>query len=253
MSGDGINWFLTALFNPVFLAFLIGLYFLGKLVGRMVSRPNIWKLLILCYFGVFLFEPLRNLGWVLGGVFLLGFFSGTIRNLPSIIAWADGLSDIVFALKHRNAYEEMKRQEERFEEELRRAREEAARANTGQSRQQQEWANEAKQTRGKKQSAGANEKDRGSGGRSQGGGTGSSGRVGSDKAQPKQSSFEERIRREHLETLGLDPDKAHSLHEIKKAYRRRVKDTHPDVGGDPIELRKVRGAWEWLQSKPRPS
>ena len=119
---------MTALFNPVFLAFLIGLYFLGKLVGRMVSRPNIWKLLILCYFGVFLFEPLRNLGWVLGGVFLLGFFSGTIRNLPSIIAWADGLSDIVFALKHRNAYEEMKRQEERFEEELRRAREEATMA-----------------------------------------------------------------------------------------------------------------------------
>ena len=246
MNSD-INWFLTALFNPLFLAFLLGFFFFGKLVGRMVSRPNVWKLLILCYFGVFLIEPLRNLGWVFGGCFLLGFFSGTIRNLPGIIAWADGLGDLVFALKHRSVYEELKRQEDRFEEELRRAREEAARANTGQSRQQQEWAHEAKQARGQGRASGENEKDRGGGGRSHGGGNSSSDRVGREKEQPKQASFEERIRREHLETLGLDPDKTHSLHEIKKAYRRRVKETHPDVGGDPMELRKVRGAWEWLR------
>lgn len=249
MNGDGINWFLTALFNPLFLAFLLGFYFLGKLVGRMVSRPNVWKILILCYFGVFLIEPLRNLGWVFGGCFLLGFFSGTIRNLPGIIAWADGLGDLVFALKYRSAYEELKQQEERFEEELRRAREEAARANTGQSRQQQEWAREAQQARGQRQGKGENEKDRGGDGRSRGGGTSSNGRVGGDSAQPKQASFEERIRREHLETLGLDPGKTYSLHEIKKAYRKRVKETHPDVGGDPVELRKVRGAWKWLQAK----
>jgi hypothetical protein len=245
MSGD-INWFLTALFNPLLLFFILGFFFFGKLVGRMVSRPNVWKLLILCYFGIFLIEPLRNLGWVFGGFFLLGFFSGTIRNLPGIIAWADGLGDLVFALKHRSAYEELKRQEERFEEELRRAREQAARANTGQSRQQQEWASEARQAREGKQRTGENEKDRG-GGRSQGGSSSSSERVGGEKAQPKQASFEDRIQREHLETLGLDPAKTHSLHEIKKAYRKRVKETHPDVGGDPIQLRKVRSAWQWLR------
>lgn len=246
MNGD-INWFLTALFNPLFLLFILGFFFFGKLVCRMVSRPNVWKLLILCYFGIFLIEPLRNLGWVFGGSFLLGFFSGTISNLPGIIAWADGLGDILFALKHRSAYEELKRQEERFEEELRRAREEAARGHRGQSRQQQEWANEARQARGGKTRPGDNKKDRAGGGGSQGGGDSSSGRVGGDKAQPKQASFEERIRREHLDTLGLDPDKAHSLHQINKAYRKRVKETHPDVGGDPIEFRKVRNAWEWLQ------
>ena len=248
MNGDGVNWFLTALFNPVFLAFLIGLYFLGKLVGRMVSRPNIWKLLILCYFGVFLFEPLRNLGWVLGGVFFLGFFSGTIRNLPGIIAWADGLGDLVFALKHRNAYEEMKRQEERFEDELRRAREKAALANTGQSERQRAWASEAKQAREKQTGSGENERDRASRGRSQGAGAGTRSRVGGDGPKPKQASHKERSRREYLEVLGLDPEKDHDLHEIKKAYRKRVKETHPDVGGDPIELRKVRGAWEWLST-----
>lgn len=247
MSVDGINWFLTVLFNPLLLAVLLGFFFTGKLIGRMVSRPNIWKILILCYVGVFFFEPLRNLGWVLGGAFLLGFFSGTIRNLPGIIAWADGLGDLVFALKHRNAYEELRRQEERFEQDSRRAREEAARANTGQSRQQQEWAQEARQARGGRAGTDENEKDRGGGGRSQGAGTGFRNRVGGDKTQPEQQSYSERIRREHLDTLGLDPDKAHSMHEIKKAYRRRVMQSHPDAGGDPIELRKVRGAWEWLK------
>ena len=74
-----------------------------------------------------------------------------------------------------------------------------------------------------------------------------------DQSLGKQASFEERIRRAHLYVLGLDPEKAHSLHEIKKAYRKRVKETHPDVGGDSAELRKVRSAWEWLQSKPQPS
>ena len=247
MSGE-INWFLSILFNPTMMVFLIALYFFGKLIGRMVSRPNIWKIVLLCYMSLFFLEPIRNLGWFLGTIFWLGFFSGTIRNLPGIIAWADGLGDIVFALKHRSAYEELKRQEERFEEELRRARAEAARGNTGQSRQQQEWAKEARQARGGRARPGENEKA-GGGGRSQSGGGSSSGRVGGDKAQPKGASYDERIRREHLDTLGLDPYKAHSLQEIKKAYRKRVKETHPDVGGDTIELRKVRSAWEWLQAK----
>jgi curved DNA-binding protein CbpA len=47
-----------------------------------------------------------------------------------------------------------------------------------------------------------------------------------------------------LQTLGLKPGQEYSLHEIKKAYRRRVLDTHPDAGGTNDELRQVVNAWD---------
>lgn len=110
MEGE-INWALTALFNPVFLFLLLVVFFLGKLAGRLISRPNIWKLLILCYFGLFVFEPLRNSGWLIGGIFLCGVFSGAIRALPGILVWAESLGDILFALRYRRAYEGVRAQE----------------------------------------------------------------------------------------------------------------------------------------------
>jgi hypothetical protein len=246
---DNINWFLTILFNPIFLAFLVGLYFFGKFVGRMVSRPNIWKLLLLCYLGVFFFEPLRNLGWFLGGVFLLGFFSGTIRNLPGILSWAGGLEDIVFALRHRAAYEQLKAQERGFEEELNRARENAARGNTGQSRTQQDWKAQAEQARAKGKNAGENQQGHGAGGRAQGSDQSKAQSAGSRISGAQKPPPYEQIKRRHLETLGLNPDASHTLHDIKKAYRKRAMATHPDKGGDASELRQVVNAWEWLRGK----
>jgi curved DNA-binding protein CbpA len=53
-----------------------------------------------------------------------------------------------------------------------------------------------------------------------------------------------------LQTLGLKPGQKYSLHEIKKAYRRRVLETHPDAGGTNDELRQVVNAWEWLRRQP---
>jgi len=246
---DGINWFLTILFNPLFLAFLVGFYFFGKFVGRMVSRPNIWKLILLCYLGVFLFEPFRNLGWFLGTVFLLGLFSGTIRNLPGIFTWAGGLEDIIFALRHRTAYENLKAQEEKVEDDLHRAQEEAARGNTGQSRTQQDWKAQAEQARKKGKRAGENEKSGSASGRAQGSER-SRGHGADDKiSSARKPSFDEQLKRRHLQTLGLDPGKIYPLQEIKKAYRKRAMATHPDKGGDANELRQVVAAWEWLRGK----
>jgi len=36
--------------------------------------------------------------------------------------------------------------------------------------------------------------------------------------------------------------------EIKARYRQKVKETHPDVGGDEDEFRKVRNAYAVLSS-----
>lgn len=45
----------------------------------------------------------------------------------------------------------------------------------------------------------------------------------------------------HYDTLGVEPTA--SPDEIKRAYRKRARETHPDVGGDTDEAAKVNGAY----------
>jgi hypothetical protein len=52
-------------------------------------------------------------------------------------------------------------------------------------------------------------------------------------------------RREALRVLGLEPGA--SQQEIKRAYRRRVKESHPDRGGDERTFQRVTAAYERLQ------
>lgn len=47
--------------------------------------------------------------------------------------------------------------------------------------------------------------------------------------------------------LGLDSDADDE--EIVEAYRRRIKDAHPDHGGSPREFRLVRSAYEEIQAR----
>jgi hypothetical protein len=247
-----VEMLLTILFNPPFLLFLLGVFFLGKLVGRLASRPSVWKVLVLCYLGVFLFEPLRNSGWFLGGIFLIGFFSGAIRSLPGILMWSESLSDILFALRYRRAYEGVKAREQAFENDQRRAREAAAQASSGRSRTQDAWRRQARQERpssGKEQSAG-----RGDGAGPTSGGAAQQ-REGAEKprfARPPgdhgKASASSSIRDRHLQTLGLKPGQKYSLHEIKKAYRRKVMKAHPDAGGSRVEFIAVVNAYEWLRT-----
>lgn len=51
--------------------------------------------------------------------------------------------------------------------------------------------------------------------------------------------------REACEVLGIDPDA--SVEAIRTAYRERVKETHPDHGGDEEAFKRVRWAYEYLK------
>ena len=237
---------LTILFNPALLALLLILFFAGKLLGKLSVRMNIWKILLLAYFAVFLIEPLRDAGWFIGGIFILGFFSNHITRLPGILGWAESLSDIYFAYKYRQAYDDIRTQEREAEARYRREREEAARQNTGRSNTQQSWKEEAQRQRGNK--TGSQHQQRASGRDDTGRGSSSNHtrfkpQSDSNNAGPSSTS----IRNGHLLALGLNPSQTYTLRDIKKAYNKRVKETHPDVGGSSHELRQVRNAWEWLR------
>lgn len=49
---------------------------------------------------------------------------------------------------------------------------------------------------------------------------------------------------DHYRVLGVSPEAPRS--EIQAAYRRRLRDTHPDRGGDEAEFHLVQSAWEIL-------
>jgi len=56
------------------------------------------------------------------------------------------------------------------------------------------------------------------------------------------------VRRDLYDVLDVARDA--STAELRRAYRRRVRATHPDTGGDPVRFREVQEAWEVL-SDPR--
>lgn len=80
---------------------------MSKFFGKLTHRLNIWKILILAYFGLFLFEPVRDAGPILGGFFVLGAASNHIGTLFSVPRWASSLSDVVFALRYKSAYSDI--------------------------------------------------------------------------------------------------------------------------------------------------
>lgn len=246
-------WGLTALLNPLFLAFLLAVYFTGKFVGKLTVRPNIWKFLLLCYLGLFLFPNLRNAGPIIGGLFLLGFFSAHIRSIPSILSWAGGIGDFFFALRYRRAFEDIRQREQELEEELRRARAQARHGQQGESEAQRQWRREQEAERARKAEEAARQKQGqgqgNSGGKARekarhGDGQGSTGRSsGTGYSSPPPDD----LRAKHLRTLGLDPRKSWNTDQVKAAYRRAAKQTHPDAGGSTVEFIAVQNAWEWLK------
>ncbi|MFC7098311.1 J domain-containing protein [Halobaculum marinum] len=75
-------------------------------------------------------------------------------------------------------------------------------------------------------------------GRTRGRGTTGGATVGTDAGMPRGDA---------RRTLGVDPGASQS--EVKSAYRDRVKETHPDSGGDEDEFKRVNRAYETLKER----
>lgn len=46
--------------------------------------------------------------------------------------------------------------------------------------------------------------------------------------------------------LGITPST--SYEDAKRIFRKRMKQLHPDMGGDPKEMQEVKEAWDYLNS-----
>ena len=236
---------LTALFNPAFLGLLVVLFFVGRIFGKLTKNIRLWKILVLGYFALFLYAPVRDAGPILGGIFIAGMLSNHVSTFFSVLAWAGNLGDVLFAFRYRSAYEDIRRREQELEERERRLREAELRQTYQQQEQGQRarasWQQEAKGFRQKPEDK---TQARSSGSRQNG---------HSQKREQKQRSKasyspppQRDVRAKHLETLGLKPGRDYSPDEIKKAYRRKVMKVHPDAGGSQVDFIAVQNAYEWL-------
>ena len=238
---------LTALFNPLFLALLLILFFAGRFFGKLTRRLNIWKILIVAYFAIFLFEPVRDAGPILGGIFLLGIASNHFGTFLKILWWASDLGDIIWAFRYRSAFDDLRRREQELDEREARLRDaERRQAYQQQDRQQKAragWQEEARKFRqqGKEEQPRQDRSSQSQDKRRKD----SQGRGQKTYRPPPQKSQRDK----YLETLGLKAGKTYSREEIKKAYRKAAKKTHPDAGGSANSLVKVVNAWEFLMCK----
>lgn len=207
----------------LFIFLSVAMIVFGYIAGNSRSF-NIWKLLLL---GMILvpFIDAANMGrpqlFTMLVAFLVGYFLPYAHMLDGL---GDSLSDLINAVRYRDAYEDIRRKEEEVEE-LRRKYEQAEReANSGrqeqerQRRKQQSQDYRKSQNKDKKQSSGQHKTDEQK----------SQYEYHQKKSHTQQSSSGDSRKSKYLSILGLDPTGTYSYADIKKAYRRQAAKYHPD-------------------------
>lgn len=243
---------------------VLGFFFiLGWLFGKLTRRIGIIKGILLVVFGVAVFAFLSVAPGVIVTVFLAGVLTNHGPLLARLIYWAYDISDIYYGLKYRQAFADIRAEEERMEEEIRRARAEAYanahaggdsatqdrwRRTSGRSTEQEGRTSGASSEHGSRSSAGAASPE----GEKEKTKTGSRSSKepprGSSTSSGTTASSRDPVRDRHLKVLGLKSGD-YSKADIKKAFRTRAKETHPDAGGNSEEFMAVKAAWEALSSK----
>lgn len=219
---------------PQILALLILWFFVARFIGRLTVRLSWWKVVLALFVFPLIWPDLWSLSPILIAIFFAGILSNHTETIRGILAWSEGISDLIYAIRYRQAYEDISRRERELEEELRRAQ---AQAGARESQSQQRWREEAKQERTKSPPTGV-------GGRGEG--TQDARGGGKTFHNAKQQQTRDPLATRYLTILGLDPGKRYSQTEIKAAFRKAVKTAHPDVGGSSEAMREVLAAYDWL-------
>lgn len=203
---------------------LIAFFGMGFLFGKLTRNVGLIKGFFALVFGFYFYVMLKDAYGAIILAFLLGVVANHINFLVETVLWAQDIQDVWFAYRYRRAFEDIKRQEREFEEQQARARREAYEQQRaqGESRRQQQWREQAQQESPRS----SQKKDAAS----SGGGT--------QRAKHPNDAY--------YRTMGLDPNGRYTKADLKRAYHRRAKKTHPDAGGTSHEFRKLLTAYEAL-------
>ena len=226
------------------LMFLLVVFALGWLYGKLTRRIGFIKGFFALIFGLVVYAFLAASNWLIVLLFLAGVLVNHGPLVYGILLWAQSLGDIVYAMRYQQAFEDIRQKEADLEEEFRQRRAEAYRQREADSEAQKRWKAETKQSGG-----GTKRQDR------TGGAAGSKGSGGEQKQGSQRQKQEapkrptppgNNLRAKYLSVLGLETGRNYSPGEIKKAYRMKAKETHPDGGGTDAAFIEVKTASEWL-------
>lgn len=244
--------------TPETIIVLTFIFFLGWMFGKLTRRIGVLKGIALAIFGTVAFTVLAYSPGVMVFAFLMGVLANHGPLIIQALYWAQDLADIVYALRYRQAFEDIRADEAQMEEEARREKADAySRAHAqGDSSAQSRWRKDSAKSKAGADRAGEKEKERA---RRDTGPGGDHAQYDQDRVTGKADRQQQKKRRppppkgsvhdRHLETLGLIPGHSYSLEEIKRAYRKRAKETHPDAGGRAEDFIAVRAAWAALSKK----
>jgi F0F1-type ATP synthase membrane subunit b/b' len=241
------------------LVFLFVLMFSFGFITQQVRRFAFWRFVLLASL---LTAFLVSFGFTKEHlmVMFISFFVGYLLPYASVLRGiGEALSDFINSIRYRDAYEDIKRKEEEVEE-LRRQYEEA-RANAQANRDTQEEARRKRQKesegfRQKQKSQNEKKKSKSGSGRSQHSSDSKHSSSRSDRSyrSGQQSHTQnEPVRECYLIILGLDPHGSYTLADIKKAFRKKAMEVHPDrhMGKSnykemEAKFKQVNDAYEWL-------
>lgn len=181
--------------------FAAGYYF-----AATTKRIGPLKMILVLFLAYLLSTLLSGLLGVYTLAVVLGFLSNQGVFLTRVLLWAESLAEILFVMRHRAAYEDIRREESAGQDH---ARNDAPRPPPNRPK-----------TKG---SDDAGDKSRSSGA----GGSGKAS-TGSDTWKPGPGKSQADIDR-CLRILELEPGKTYTQKEIKKAYRRLAMIHHPDL------------------------
>ncbi|WP_372990246.1 DnaJ domain-containing protein [Sulfitobacter sp.] len=180
-------------------AFFAGGYYFAATTKRL----NPLKAVFVLFVAYIIATVLNGLLGVYTLAVVLGFLSNQGVFLTRVLLWAESLAEILFVMRHRAAYEDIRREEGTSNS---RAKPEAPRPPPNRPKPRQDDGNKQKS---------------GAGGKARSDGQSSSWKPGPGKSQADIDRC--------LRILELEPGKTYTQKEIKKAYRRLAMIHHPDL------------------------
>ena len=188
---------------------LIAFYAAGALFGRLTKNVGILKILIAAIVAYYGFTLLANASGAFIVAFVIGVATNHISFTMEAIYWAEDIGDLIYALKHPEAFKDIRDSErQRFDQ--------------------------------------AEDRNYSKSGTQKNSGTDKRSNTENARIHSKTDKQYSNPYAAYYRTLGLNPEQTYTNDELKKAYRKQALKTHPDIGGSSEAFKRLGEAYYWL-------